>query len=168
MQLEANTIIRTEDSLAMGATFLNETQVSSLTRCLHRCCSYPLCNTAVFDERMDSSEGGSCYLFDCGDPDRLKCQFTTNPDFSAAVLDIDRHKFELTAADQRQGHSSQLELLRGGAGAEQGAGPGRGRDCGQFEWRCSSGEQRSSSVNCSTCYKPHVSLIVCRRVYREL
>ena len=71
MQLEANTIIRTEDSLAMGATFLNETQVLSLTRCLHRCCSYPLCNTAVFDERMDSSEGGSCYLFDCGDPDRL-------------------------------------------------------------------------------------------------
>ena len=143
-QLEANTIIRTEDSLAMGATFLNETQVSSLTRCLHRCCSYPLCNTAVFDERMESSEGGSCYLFDCGDPDRLKCQFTTNPDFSAAVLDIDRHKFELTAADQRQGHSSQLELLRGGAGVEQGAGPGRGRDCGQFEWRCSSGEHRSS------------------------
>ena len=147
-QLEANTIIRTEDSLAMGATFLNETQVSSLTRCLHRCCSYPLCNTAVFDERMESSEGGSCYLFDCGDPDRLKCQFTTNPDFSAAVLDIDRHKFELTAADQRQGHSSQLELLRGGAGAEQGAGPGRGRDCGQFEWRCSSGEHRSSICSC--------------------
>ena len=31
-------------------------QVLSLSRCLHYCCTYPLCNTAVFDERMDSAE----------------------------------------------------------------------------------------------------------------
>ena len=31
-------------------------QVLSLSRCLHYCCTYPLCNTAVFDERMDSTE----------------------------------------------------------------------------------------------------------------
>ena len=92
----------------------------SLSRCLHYCCTYPLCNTAVFDERMDSTEvtwiikmspvsnvdhyyqGGSCYLFDCGTLDELKCQFTANPDFSAAVLDIDRHKFDILAEDHRQ------------------------------------------------------------------
>ena len=118
-QVETNTIIRTEDSINMGGAFLNETQVLSLSRCLHYCCSYPLCNTAVFDERMDSSEGGSCYLFDCGSLDDLKCQFTTNPDFSAAVLDIDRHKFDISADDQRQGHSSQLELLRSRDGMDQ-------------------------------------------------
>ena len=50
-QVETNTIIRTEDSINMGGVFLNETQVLSLSRCLHYCCSYPLCNTAVFDER---------------------------------------------------------------------------------------------------------------------
>ena len=110
--METNTIIRTEDSINMGGSFLNETQVRlaagslvssdpdikselhgditavmcilhshiiqfriagsvnpalqlqpiycrqvlSLSRCLHYCCTYPLCNTAVFDERMDSTE----------------------------------------------------------------------------------------------------------------
>ena len=68
---------------------------------------------------MDSTEGGSCYLFDCGSLDNLKCQFTTNPDFSAAVLDLDRHKFDISAEDQRQGHSNQLELLRSRDGPEQ-------------------------------------------------
>ena len=47
-------------------------------------------------------QGGSCYLFDCGTLDELKCQFTANPDFSAAVLDIDRHKFDILAEDHRQ------------------------------------------------------------------
>ena len=47
-------------------------------------------------------QGGSCYLFDCGSLDELKCQFTANPDFSAAVLDIDRHKFDILAEDRRQ------------------------------------------------------------------
>ena len=41
----------------------------SLSRCLHYCCTYPLCNTAVFDERMDSAEVSFrcqnvvCYMF---------------------------------------------------------------------------------------------------------
>ena len=76
------------------------------------------CTPNIFHYRMDSTEGGSCYLFDCGSLDNLKCQFTTNPDFSAAVLDIDRHKFDISADDQRQGHSNQLELLRSREGAE--------------------------------------------------
>ena len=116
--METNTIIRTEDSINMGGSFLNETQVRlmmlgslvssdtadikaelplynvhltilthllvphsreyycinpvlslqpiycpqvlSLSRCLHYCCTYPLCNTAVFDERMDSTEVSRC------------------------------------------------------------------------------------------------------------
>ena len=50
-QVETNTIIRTEDSMAGGGVFLNETTAVSLARCLHYCCSYPLCNTAVYDDR---------------------------------------------------------------------------------------------------------------------
>ena len=96
----------------------------SLARCLHACCSYPLCNTAVFDERMNSAEGGSCYLFDCGSLDNLKCQFTSNSDFSSAVLDLERHKFDASAQDHRQGHSSQLENLSSGK-----------NECGQYQFR---------------------------------
>jgi len=133
-QVEPNTIIRTEDSQNMGASFLNETQVMSLSRCLHYCCSYPLCNVAVFDNRMESNEGGSCYLFDCGTTDSLKCQFTANSDFSSAVLDIDRHRFDLAAADQQLGHSNQLQMLRG---REEEAAQA---ECSRYQFHCHSGE----------------------------
>jgi len=131
-QVESNTIIRTEDSQSMGAVFLNETQVITMNRCLHYCCSYPLCNVAVFDNRMDSSEGGSCYLFDCGSPDNLKCQFTANSDFSSAVLDVDRHRFDLAAAGQQLGHSNQLESLRERDDIQE--------ECGRYQFQCHSGE----------------------------
>ena len=145
-QVESNTIIRTEDSINMGGSFLNETQVLSLSRCLHYCCQYPLCNTAVFDERMDTTEGGSCYLFDCGSLENLKCQFTANPDFSSAVLDIDRHKFDIDAQDHRQGHSNQLELLRSREGEDSGA---ESRACGDFQFRCRSGECVATYDTCN-------------------
>eukprot|EP00090_Calanus_glacialis_P038033 TRINITY_DN6626_c0_g1_i1.p1 TRINITY_DN6626_c0_g1~~TRINITY_DN6626_c0_g1_i1.p1 ORF type:complete len:487 (-),score=81.62 TRINITY_DN6626_c0_g1_i1:105-1565(-) len=133
-QVESNTIIRTEDSQNMGASFLNETQVMSLSRCLHYCCSYPLCNVAVFDNRMESSEGGSCYLFDCGSTDSLKCQFTANSDFSSGVLDIDRHRFDLAAAGQQLDHSNQLEMLRGREEEQEQV------ECGRYQFHCHSGE----------------------------
>ena len=77
-----------------------------MSRCLHLCCSTPLCNVAVF------GEVNSCYLFDCGSPDSFKCQFTGSDDFSSAVLEIDRHRFDLSAADRQRDHSDQLSQLR--------------------------------------------------------
>merc|ERR1719334_2104154 len=117
----------------MGASFLNETRMPSMSRCLHYCCSYPQCNVAVFDNRMDTSEGGSCYLFDCGstNADNFKCQFTANSDFSSAVLDTDRDRFEVLAAEEQRGHSNQLEQLRGQSEEEE---------CGRYQFACHSGE----------------------------
>ena len=130
-QLERNTIIRTEDSIGAGGVFLNETSAGSLVRCLHFCCSFPLCNTVVYDDRPDSEDGGSCYLFDCGSMEEIKCQFTNNPGFMSAMLDIDRHKFEMSASDNKEGHSQKLSSLRGRGEVEE---------CGQWQWRCRSGE----------------------------
>ena len=42
-----------------------------------------------------------------------------------------------------QGHSSQLEGLRGGAAVMEP------RECGQFEWRCGSGECVASYDTCN-------------------
>lgn len=137
-QVETNTIIRTEDSIAGGGVFLNETSAASLARCLHYCCSYPLCNTAVYDARSDSPDGGSCYLFDCGSLENIKCQFTSNLQFSSAMLDIDRHKFDLTASDKSLGHSQQLSDLRD-----------RVEECGQYQFRCRSGECVASYDTCN-------------------
>ena len=128
-QLERNTIIRTEDSIGAGGVFLNETSAGSLPRCLHFCCSFPLCNTVVYDDRPDSEDGGSCYLFDCGSMENIKCQFTNNPGFMSAMMDIDRHKFEISASDNKEDHSQKLSSLRG-----------RVEECGEWQWRCRSGE----------------------------
>ena len=125
-QVERGVIIRTEDSRQEGALFLNESRLPSLARCLHSCCAEPGCNTAVYDTRMDTAEGGSCYLFDCGPLDALKCQFTSNSEFTSAVLDTDRSNFEASAAVHRDTHRGQLDRLT--------------RDCGRFEFRCQSGE----------------------------
>ena len=42
----------------------------------------------------------------------FKCQFTASEDFASAVLDLDRHRFDLSAAEFQKDHSDQLELLR--------------------------------------------------------
>ena len=78
-------------------------------------------------------------LFDCGSLDDLKCQFTANPDFSSAVLDIDRHKFEASAEDHRQGHSNQLQLLRGREEVDENGREAK-QECSQYQFRCGSGE----------------------------
>ena len=80
--------------------------MGSLTRCLHLCCSTPLCNVAVYGDE------NSCYMFDCGSPDAFRCQFTGNAEFTSAVLDVDRHKFDLASADRQRDHSDQLGTLR--------------------------------------------------------
>jgi len=134
--VEASTIIRTKDSRENGAVFINETEVATLSRCLHLCCSTPLCNVAVFGERS------SCYLFDCGSPEAFKCQFTSSDDFASAVLDLDRHRFDLSAAERQRDHSDQLELLRNQkAESEQDVVERIVQDdCGQWQFSCNSGD----------------------------
>ncbi|XP_023330230.1 uncharacterized protein LOC111702696 [Eurytemora carolleeae] len=135
--VESSTIIRTKDSRENGAVFINETEVETMSRCLHLCCSTPLCNVAVF------GEVNSCYLFDCGSPEAFKCQFTGSDDFSSAVLEIDRHRFDLSAADKQRDHSDQLSQLRNPKPDNQDQvepSPIIQDDCGQWQFSCNSGD----------------------------
>ena len=52
--ISENTIIRTKDSRALGAKFLNETSLGSDSRdkCLNLCCSFHGCNVAVYEEKV--------------------------------------------------------------------------------------------------------------------
>jgi hypothetical protein len=52
--ISENTIIRTKDSRALGAKFLNETSLGSDSRdkCLNLCCSFQGCNVAVYEEKV--------------------------------------------------------------------------------------------------------------------
>ena len=56
-EISENTIIRTKDSRALGARFLNETSLGAdaRDRCLNLCCSFHGCNVAVYEEKVSSN-----------------------------------------------------------------------------------------------------------------
>jgi len=92
-EITENTIIRTKDSRALGARFLNETSLglNSRDQCLRLCCSFHGCNVAVYEEK----DGGNCYLFDCGRADDFRCKFTSHSHYSSAIIRENAHEEEL-------------------------------------------------------------------------
>jgi len=50
--INTNTIIRTHDSRALGAKYLNETELSSNEDCLYWCWETSPCNLAVYEEKV--------------------------------------------------------------------------------------------------------------------
>lgn len=50
--INVNTIIRTHDSRALGAKYLNETELSSNEDCLYWCWRTSPCNLAVYEQKV--------------------------------------------------------------------------------------------------------------------
>ena len=48
-ETKENAIIKTKESQANGAQYINETKVATFEFCLRICCETPLCNVAVYD-----------------------------------------------------------------------------------------------------------------------
>ncbi|XP_018599190.2 low-density lipoprotein receptor-related protein 11 isoform X2 [Scleropages formosus] len=87
-------IIRTRDSIDMGATFLTApTRVHSRGACLRACCAEPRCSVAVVqeEEEEEEEEGGAeerevtlgCFLFDCVRGGRGVCAFSSQRGYSS-------------------------------------------------------------------------------------
>ena len=51
-RINANTIIRTHDSRALGAKYLNETELASNEDCLYWCWQTSPCNLAVYEQKV--------------------------------------------------------------------------------------------------------------------
>ncbi|GAB6021624.1 hypothetical protein CHUAL_004209 [Chamberlinius hualienensis] len=96
-QLKAETIIRTQDSRALGAKYINETELPTQEDCLLWCCQTDACNVAIFEKKTR----GSCYLFDCGSPTDFKCKFASHHLYTSAILDM-------SALEHDPGYSSHL------------------------------------------------------------
>ena len=64
-EIGENTIIRTKDSRALGAKFLNETSLGAdaRDRCLNLCCSFHGCNVAVYEEKVTFTFHKSTIIF---------------------------------------------------------------------------------------------------------
>ncbi|XP_053997247.1 uncharacterized protein LOC128886400 [Hylaeus anthracinus] len=74
-------IIRTHESLDMGAKYLNENAVDSKDDCLKFCCDTVGCDVFIFEEKKH----GNCYLFQCGPLHDFKCKFTRHANYSSAL-----------------------------------------------------------------------------------
>ncbi|XP_063223294.1 uncharacterized protein LOC134531542 isoform X4 [Bacillus rossius redtenbacheri] len=101
-------IIRTQDSRAMGANYINEFDVGSREECLRLCCETDTCDVFVFEEKSP----GSCYLFHCGSPDDFKCKFTKHHNYTSAVLTASKHASELESQIKLTKHEEELTRLR--------------------------------------------------------
>ncbi|XP_044588489.1 uncharacterized protein LOC123267734 [Cotesia glomerata] len=100
-------IIRTQDSLALGAKYLMEAELDNRQDCLKLCCKTNECDVFVFEEKKQ----GSCYLFHCGPPHDFKCKFTSHVNYSSAVLtnlNIRSH----THLEEQMRHSQQEHELK--------------------------------------------------------
>uniref|UniRef100_T1KUI5 MANSC domain-containing protein n=1 Tax=Tetranychus urticae TaxID=32264 RepID=T1KUI5_TETUR len=108
--IKLNTIIRTSDSLGSGARYLSETETSSNQQCLLWCWDNRNCTLAVYEEKSQ----GSCYLFDCGPPEQMKCKFTGHDHYTSSLIKFNRNSVDGNTVDQRNQakHENDLVNLR--------------------------------------------------------
>ncbi|XP_067398499.1 low-density lipoprotein receptor-related protein 11 [Emydura macquarii macquarii] len=82
-------IIRTKDSLAAGATFLQAPAAGAgWKQCLQACCAEPRCSLAVVQRGRPQGQPGalSCYLFNCTYRGRAVCRFAPHRGYSSYSL----------------------------------------------------------------------------------
>ncbi|KAF4521601.1 hypothetical protein B566_EDAN001321 [Ephemera danica] len=106
--IHTDTIIRAQDSRAIGGRYINETEVSSREDCLKLCCQTSLCDVFIFEEKSP----GSCYLFDCGSSDDFKCKFNPHRHYTSGVMAVNRHVAELESQVKLSKHEEELAGLR--------------------------------------------------------
>lgn len=52
-KIHSSTIIRTEESKAMGAKFLNDEEVASNEACMKLCCAEDECDVFIYEEKVN-------------------------------------------------------------------------------------------------------------------
>ncbi|XP_026476596.1 uncharacterized protein LOC113382457 [Ctenocephalides felis] len=101
-------IIRTEESTAMGAQFVDETELSTREQCLELCCETTRCDVFVYEEKNP----GSCYMFHCGPPDDFRCKFSRHANYSSAVLTTPRQQLKQEVQRQLMAEAAQQASQR--------------------------------------------------------
>lgn len=91
-------IIKSDESIKLGAKFLDDADVGSKEECLHFCCETDNCNVYVYEEK----ESNTCYLFNCGPPQDFRCKFTKHSNFTSAIFSIKKKTILPTAVSPKQ------------------------------------------------------------------
>lgn len=79
-------VLKTNESVKEGATFLGSPQVSRPEDCVMACCKDPNCNLALMEEAGDSSTINTCFIFNCLYKQKRVCQFVKKPRYSNYLL----------------------------------------------------------------------------------
>uniref|UniRef100_A0A8D2LW68 LDL receptor related protein 11 n=1 Tax=Varanus komodoensis TaxID=61221 RepID=A0A8D2LW68_VARKO len=84
-----DSIIRTKDSIAAGATFLGSPgSVAGPRQCLDACCAEARCTLAVLQQQQRSPPASfRCYLFNCTYRGRAVCLFSPQLGYSSYFLE---------------------------------------------------------------------------------
>lgn len=130
-KIKPNTIIKTEESFASGAKYLNGTEMSSNRDCLEWCWQYINCNLAVYEEKVWLSllisinqwlmlfyflfaiqNQGTCYLFNCGPIHQMNCKFDDHDHFTSSFLQVNRNLIDPLKWNDHLKHENDLLKLR--------------------------------------------------------
>jgi len=101
-------IIKTKDSLGLGAVFLQSPgNLNDPDECVRLCCEDKNCNTAVTKKKQGEV---ACYLFDCGRPNI--CLFSPNTDFVVTQFPSrGSSKKSEQGSDEQRDHADDLAGL---------------------------------------------------------
>ncbi|XP_052275355.1 low-density lipoprotein receptor-related protein 11-like [Dreissena polymorpha] len=101
------TIIKTEESLAKGAKFLQDvSNVSCPSECTELCCKHEDCDTAVYQDKGEHN----CYLFQCGDSS--VCVFADHHDYWMSSISKEAHNsHSYTPGGATHSHENELNNL---------------------------------------------------------
>ncbi|XP_070808037.1 low-density lipoprotein receptor-related protein 11 [Pituophis catenifer annectens] len=92
--VRSDSIIRTKDSIAAGATFLGSPgSVAAPRHCLDACCADALCTLAVLQQQQQQQQPASvrCYLFNCTYRGRAVCVFSPQRGYNSYFLEPTSH-----------------------------------------------------------------------------
>ncbi|KAM6467218.1 low-density lipoprotein receptor-related protein 11 [Liasis olivaceus] len=93
--VRSDSIIRTKDSIAAGATFLGSPgSVAGPRQCLDACCADARCTLAVLQQQpqpQPPSASSRCYLFNCTHRGRAVCVFSPQRGYNSYCLEPPSH-----------------------------------------------------------------------------
>ncbi|KAM3852760.1 low-density lipoprotein receptor-related protein 11 isoform 2-T2 [Vipera latastei] len=92
--VRSDSIIRTKDSIAAGATFLGSpSSVAGPRHCLDACCADARCTVAVLQQQQQQQQSTSvrCYLFSCTYRGRAVCVFSPQRGYNSYFLEPTSH-----------------------------------------------------------------------------
>ncbi|KAB5540194.1 hypothetical protein PHYPO_G00099080 [Pangasianodon hypophthalmus] len=114
-------VLNTEDSVAVGATYISNPSVGTREACLNACCRHSHCNLALIEAAPEEDTLTNCFLFDCLYRNQFVCSFAKKSGFTNYIQDsvYQRH---LRGPGGKSGEEDKRPIANAGADVVTRAG----------------------------------------------